>query len=444
MALNTFDFEGTDNATLSGTNITLQGTGTAVFSSADAVVGGTGGRCTATAGLTRFVRCTLTTASLTMAVSPYVRTPMATSTIGTPVTVGSLRTAAGAAALRIMYNPTSTTLGDVGVQGVTGGFRTVATGVGLGVMLRWEILLVVATASTGTITAKAYSGTGFTTLLGTFTNAVFDAGIAEVASVEVGACTAITPGSIVGFDYLRAEDGRTTEFGAPPAVSSPTANAGPDQDVQAGVVVTLTGAASTAGSGTLTYSWGSPTEIPPTAATPSVSGQATSTATFTATTPGRYTFPLTVTQTGGLTATDSVTIWVYPASNAAVRVYSVAATTGTNEGGAASLAVALNDSVDTTYFQSALSPVAATDFVTVTAAPFGPGVIAWTVDAYYQTQPCTLRVRVYKADGTTVIGDATHTLTTTKTSYTTQVDETLIPAQTDRRALVVKSEPAVI
>jgi hypothetical protein len=448
MTVNTFDFEGTNGATLAGTNIALQGTGTAIFDAAQAVVGGTGGKTTATDGLTRAARCTFATASSTYAVSAYIRTPAATSTIGTAVTMMTIRTATGIA-IRVMYNPTSTTLGDIGVQGITGGFRTVATGLGLGVMIRWEINTVIGTNTVapfnGTITAQAFSsGSNWTTSLGTFTNSVFDNGQAAIAAVDLGSLTALTPGMVVGFDYLRAADGQTTQFGPPAAVSGPTANAGPAQDVQEGTTVTLTAAASTAGSGTLTYQWGPATEIPTGAATPSLATPTAQTTTFVAATQGRYVIPVTVTQTGGLTSTASVTIYVYAPSNNAVRVYSVGTTTGTNEGGAANLLTALNDSSDATYFQSALSPVVTTDQLPVTANPFGPGVVTWSDDAYWVTAACTMRVRVYKADGTTVIGDTTHTLTSTKATYVTQVDETLIPAQSDRRALIIRHDFAVV
>lgn len=457
MTVNTFNFEGIDGqAVPNSTGITKQGTGTVAYSAAYAVVGGTGARCAATAGATVSERMNLAASSLTVAESPYIGTPEADVglTVGTPVTIGSLRNATGVST-RIMYQPAVLSVaaggagpgsGAVGVQGITGGFRTIATGVGLGVKLRYEILLVVATSTTGTINAQAFSsGSNWTTSLGTFSNSAFDAGTTAITDVECGAMTAITPGLIVGFDYVRAADGQTTQFGAPAAVTGPTANAGSTQDVQEGTTVTLTGAASTAGSGTLSYQWGPAfTEIPPGAATPSLATPTAQTTTFVAATQGRYTVPLTVTQTGGLTSTASVTVYVYSSTNSAVRVYSNGATTGTNEGGAPSLITALNDSSDTTYFQSALSPATGVDTLTVTANPFGPGVVTWSVDAYYQTAACTMRVRVYKMDGTTVIGDTTHSLTATKATYVTQVDETLIPAQSDRRALIIRHDFAVV
>lgn len=453
--LNTFDYEGTTDATIAGANIALQGTGQAVYDPLYAVVGSSGGRCSATAGLTRSVRQTLTVASLTYAWSEYIATPKNDlgMTVGTAVTIGTMRNAAGVS-VRVMYQPAVLSVaaggagpgsGAIGVQGNTGGFRQVAAGVGLDVKLRWEILLVVATATTGTINAQAFtSGSNWGTSLGTFTNAAFDAGTTAIAATEVGAMTALTPGMIVGFDYGRAEDGRTTQFGPPAAVTGPTANAGPAQDVVEGAVVTLTAAASTAGSGTLTYAWGAATEIPPGAASPSLATPTGQTTTFVAATQGRYTFPVTVTQSGGLTSTASVTIYVHPASNAAVRVYLTGTTTGTNEGGAASLVTALNDSSDVTFFLSALSPVPTTDTLPVTCNPFGSGVVQWSIDAYWQTAACTMRVRIYKADGTTVIGDTTHAITNVKQTWVTDVDETLIPLDSDRRALIVKVDFAVV
>lgn len=434
----TYNFEGTQGATIAGSGIALQGAGQAVYDSAEAVVGGTGGKTSATAGSSRYALCTITVPSLTMALSPYIRTPTTTPTVD--YTMFTVRHASGVL-LRVIYTPA----GAVGVQGVSGGFHSMATGVALNLRIRWELLLVVATATTGTITAKAYTGSSWTTQLGsTYTSTTFDMGTAPVAAFGVGSVTADTPGGVIGFDYVRAEDGRTTEFGPPPAVSGPTANAGPDQYVAQGTVVTLTGAASTAGSGTLTYQWGPVSEIPPGAASPSLSAPTGQTTTFTATTAGRYTFPLTVTQTGGLTSVDSVTVWVYPPSNSAVRAYDVLTTTATNEGGATSYENAVNDASDSTYLLTPLDPVVGVDVIPVIAEPFGPGTVAWSDDAYYQGAPCTMRVRIYKQDGTTVIGDTTHTLTTTKATYVTDADETLIPLLSDRRALVIKHDFAVI
>lgn len=454
MTLNVFDPEGTAGQAIpNGGGFTKQGTGTVAYDAAYAVTGGVGARCSATAGATVSERLNLATSSLTMGVSPYISTPLSDGgmTVGTPVTMATFRNATGVST-RVMYNPTTLTagatpgVGSVGVQGITGGFRTVATGVAVNTKLRWELLLVVATATTGSINAQAFSSAaGWTTSLGTFTNAAFDAGTTAITDFEVGAMTALTPGMVVGFDYVRAEDGRTTQFGPPAAVTGPTANAGPTQYVQEGTVVTLTAAASTAGSGTLSYQWGPAfTEIPPNAATPSLATPTGQTTTFTAATQGRYTVPVTVTQTGGLTSTASVTIYVYPATNAAVREYSVGTTTGTNEGGAANLVAALNDTSDATYFLSALAPAVGVDTLPTVMNPFGPGTISIGTDAYWQGAACTMRVRVYKEDGTTLIGDTTHAITNVKQTWPTPVDVTLVPALSDRRALVVRLDYAVV
>lgn len=454
MTLNTFDFEGTNGQGIPNTApLSTQGTGTAAYDATYAVVGATGARCTANAGLTKSVRMNLATSSLTVGVSPYVWTPLTDSgmTVGTPVTMGTFRNATGVA-MRVMFNPTTLTaggtpgVGSVGVQGITGGFRTVATNVAINTKLRWELLLVVATATTGTISAQAFgAASNWTTSLGTFTNAAFDAGTTAITDIEFGAMTALTPGMVVGYDYIRAEDGRTTQFGPPAAVTGPTANAGGTQYVVEGTVVTVDAVASTAGSGSLSYQWGPAfTEIPAGAATPSLATPTARSTTFVAATQGRYTLPLTVTQTGGLTATSSVTVFVYPATNAAVREYSTGTTTGTNEGGAASLVVALNDTSDATYFLSALAPAVGVDTLPVVMNPFGPGTISIGTDAYWQGAACTMRVRVYKEDGTTLIGDTTHSITNVKQTWPTVVDTTLVPLLSDRRALVVRLDFAVV
>jgi hypothetical protein len=442
VTLNTFDFEGTQGATIAGTGITLAGTGTAIHDSAQAVVGGTGGKCTASDGLTRSARCAATTPSLTMAVSPYLRTPAATPSVD--FSMGTIRNVTPGVSLRIIYTPA----GAVGVQGVTGGFQSMATGVALNTMLRWELLMVAATSATGTITAKAYtSAAGWTTQLGsTFTSTTFDLGTAALAVCDVGALTAQTPGAVVGFDYVRMEDGRTTEFGAPPAVSGPTANAGADQYPEAGATVTLSASASTAGSGSITnYAW-STIEQPPGSASPSFTAPTAVSTDVVVASAGRYVFRVTVTQTGGLTATDDVTMWVHAAAGADIGVYSVTLGTFTSEGGATAT-VALNDLSDATWLQSQDNP--AGQVLIVVLDPIGPGPVKhYPRDDSDGGAIASVTHTLYLENGTTVVDSWTYAPVASLTETELVVDSAglaLIPEGTlsTRRALVFKTAPQV-
>jgi hypothetical protein len=93
---------------------------------------------------------------------------------------------------------------------------------------------------------------------------------------------------------------------------APVANAGPDQTVNAGSVVTLDGSASTDGdlpNDALTYQWTQTSGPPVTLSDPTAVMP-----TFTTVTPGpdTYTFGLTVTDQAGKTSTDSVTVTTVP------------------------------------------------------------------------------------------------------------------------------------
>jgi len=93
----------------------------------------------------------------------------------------------------------------------------------------------------------------------------------------------------------------------------PTANAGPDQSVEAGTTVTLDGSSSTdvAGGSIVSYAW-----VQTAGASVALANANSAKCTFTAPNPGTsaasYAFKLTVTDNEGLTATDTCTITVTP------------------------------------------------------------------------------------------------------------------------------------
>ena len=98
--------------------------------------------------------------------------------------------------------------------------------------------------------------------------------------------------------------------------TAPTANAGADQTVAEGAAVTLDGSASTdPESQTLTYSWRQTSGTPDVTLSDTSAAQPTFTAPASLSSNAALTFTLTVTDPGGLTATDTVTVTVVTAAN---------------------------------------------------------------------------------------------------------------------------------
>lgn len=389
-----FDFEGTDGATLSGTNIAVQGTGgAATFSAADARVGGTGAHFSAqqaqttptvVAAQVKSARLTVTTPSKTIAFSGCIKTPATRPATGIRYSLASLRDTAPSVAVRLEYDE----FGQIGIEGKAGGFfGSSATNFPVSTWFRYQIELVVGTTTTpsagnSTITAKIYSGTNLATLSGTGITgkADLDAGTLTIGACDVGAVTAGMPD--VAADYVMIEDGRTTEFGALPTGTAATANAGADHYQQTGLTVSLSGSATTGQATGVTYLWENLVK-PEWAATPSITNPAAQSTTATGVVDGYYQWRLTVTNPGTTPSTDIVESYIYPASNDDVKVRSVTRATGiTNQGGATDTA-ALNDASATTYHQWPDNPTGQVDDLLM--APYGPGPIGYTETGYWTT-----------------------------------------------------------
>lgn len=148
----------------------------------------------------------------------------------------------------------------------------------------------------------------------------------SLASKPTGSTATISDISAKNFDFipdeegtyqfsLTASDGNNTSPIATRSLSlntpnlPPIANAGPDQSISAGATVTLDGTGSTDSDGTIaSYAW-----TQTAGDTVTLTGATTATPTFTApstNTAQTLTFELTVTDDGGLTATDSVDVQV--------------------------------------------------------------------------------------------------------------------------------------
>jgi hypothetical protein len=123
---------------------------------------------------------------------------------------------------------------------------------------------------------------------------------------RLGAVFALAMGLSACFDS--DDDPAPVQPGPPQVINTPpTANAGADQVVAAGATVSLSGAASSDSNGTIaTYAW---TQTSGAAVTLASSGTATPTFTAPAA-PGALGFQLTVTDNGGASHSDSVTVTI--------------------------------------------------------------------------------------------------------------------------------------
>lgn len=435
--LTTFDFEGTDGATLSGAGIALQGAGSATHATSEAVVGGTGALFVATAGNPRSARCTITSGKI-QCIDVFLRTP-STVPVATTFQVATLRHASGTI-LSVEYN----SAGQLAVYETAGAVRTAipASDVAVSTWFRLSLRVNIGVSTNdSTLTAKVYSsGSNWTTQIGTdLARTGTNLGTAAAVAVDVGAITAVTPGLTIGADYLRAEDGRTTEFGGPPSATAPTAAASAsDQYPQVGVSVNLLSTGSTAGSGSLTGYFWTCTEFPSGASSPSISNPTTATASAIPASAGRYTFQVVVTQTGGLTGTATTTVYVYPLSADDVKVFSVNAGSWTNEGGAVSLVAAMNDASAATFGQSPTNPTG--QKMRLVMNPYGPGTVSVLVSGYWSGGALTRTVDIFMEDGVTLLSTTTYALTSVEVEREIALDAgdlATASAGLNRRALVV-------
>lgn len=438
MTLQVFDFEGTDGATLSGTGITLGGTGTAIFAASEAIVGSTGAKFTANAANVRTARVVINSAKV-YALDIFLRTPT-TPASGT-YQMFTLRHASGTI-LAVEYGTTNT----IGIFETAGATRNVIPSVTIAnnTFFRIQLLVSIGVATNdSTLTAKVFSsGSNWTTQVGTtLTRSAINLGTVNAVSVDIGAVTTATPGIVVGADYFRADDGKTTDFAGPPSASAPTcvitaSDLYPEEDSVVPVSFSYSG--STAGTGSITGYNLVCTAFPVGASSPAITGPTTSTPSFIPTAGSRYEFDATVTQTGGLTNTAHIIVYPHPISSADVKVYSVTAGTWTNEGGAASLLVAINDASATTYAQTIANPTG--QVLRCVMDPYGPGSITVFVSGNWIGGALNRTVNIYMPDGVTLLHTDTYALTSVEVeraiSLTTGELSTASPGL-NRRALVV-------
>lgn len=182
----------------------------------------------------------------------------------------------------------------------TGGVLTADAGTNLTVGVGQQIALQgAATGGSGVYSFAWSPGTGLSST--SVAQPVFSA---ATAGSYVFTLTVTDSLGAVSSDIVTVNVTSSTSPPTPPSgggsTSAPLANAGPDRVTSPEAPIVLTGSAS-GGSGVYTYAWSPSTGL---------SGTSIAQPTFTPATVGTYTFTLTVTDSSGLTATDTVTVRV--------------------------------------------------------------------------------------------------------------------------------------
>lgn len=432
-----YDFEGANGAAISGAGITLAGVGTAAYYNGWSVSGSSSAHTLPSAGNTRAIRCTFGS-DVAQSFQGFGLMPVwapAATTNG----VGTLRNTAGAL---VQFRIKVDDAGHVGVEAGSTGFHSASGVINPGTPFRITAIVNVATGAT---TAKVYTGATFTTQSGsTYTGTLtYPNPAAPIDAGDFGSLTATTPPYDMYWDLPRTVSGSATELTPPTTITAPTANAGIDQDLQAGQTITLTGS-GTVGTGGGSISGGTWTlvEKPRDAATPSFVTN-TLTTTIANAEAGIYRFDLVVTQSGGglSSPADRINIFVCPPTGVAVKPYLITRQAGiTVEGGADEYAT-LVDNLTSTSFQWPTNPTGQT--TTIVWNPIGPGPITTTFsgDWFGDANSINRVVTWYEQNGSTLLdGPYTHVLTTTTAAYAAGLDAgamtQLTTAQSNRRNLV--------
>lgn len=444
MTLQEFTYEGTDGASLVQAGMVLNGAGTAVHSAADKMVatGSTGARFTANDATTRAGRHTINSSKI-QAWDVWLKTPAETPTAGNTYQMLTLRHSGGTICI-IEYNSAQTIAIYETAGAVRNNIPSAVVANSTGVRVQVKVNIGVAT-NDSTLEAKAYSSaSNWSTQLGTtLTRSAINLGTVNAVAMDVGALTSRTPGLSVGVDNLRVDDGRTTDMPAPPTASNPSITFGsttqyPEEDT----VVNFNYTGSTAGSGSITNYLLAATAWPDGAVTPAITGSTTSTPSFTPTSGGWWEFDATITQTGGLTATQHYIVYAHAHSNADVLVRRVIDPGGWTLGGtgAASLKDALNSSSTANWAESPTSPVAGQQLI-FEMDPFGPGPLSGFSIAQWVDSALDLIVGMYLENGTTLVQGSTFDLSSVSAEYETAFDSGDLATASEgagRRALIVK------
>lgn len=281
------------------------------------------------------------------------------------------------------------------------------------------------------ITVNVYTA-GTTTLIATSTT---PASASSVNSLRIG----LTGSGNSAVDLI-VDDIQVNYGGLPDRLDisnvAPTVDAGTDQSVAAAATVNLTATASDTDGTIASYAW---TYDYPVSGGPTLTGGTTSTPSFTAGSAGAlYILRCTVTDNGGATAFDTVTVAVPRAGSATSRPLAGAGTGGawTNTGGAASAGAALADESDTTYLESPALSGSETAY-RVRLDPSGARATA-NVKLKLWTDTGTANTTIRLIEGSTTRQTWTQALTTTITEYTFALSTPTIAAISDWGNLYVE------
>lgn len=462
MALQTFTMDGTPGASVGSPNGTLSGTGASgVYSDTDKVVGSTAAVFQATSGQVASSRCFFTVPSKTGGIDVFLKTADRLPPSGV-VAIGAGRhlTTSG-----VVFNIEWSAVGAFSLYETAGGNRTVIPGVTIttpNTWVRFQVLFDInGTAGTApndsSISVKAFSATPpFTTQLGTTlfrgtasatpASTGVNLGTAAVAGFDGGALGVGTPGYTGGMDNLRWDDGRTTDFTAPPVASVPTcvlnvSNQDPEEDA----TISFDYIGSAAGTGTINLWELTCIEFPLGSPAPAITGPATATPTSVPTTGGWWYYQGRVRNSSGLWSDPVVKIVYAHAKNAVdVKVRRVIDPGGWVVAGAAgptSLLDALrNPSPTGAYWVESPPDPTPSQQLVVEMDPFGPDAISVFPSMYFSDAAQDGHIGVYMPNATTLLELLDVDLTSTNTQYENKLQPTDLTTATTvaRRGLVVK------
>lgn len=423
MTLLKFPLDGTDGATATTGNtgctmLSLNGN-PAMLAAGAAAQGSTGLRLVGGGTAAAAAQWNLNAANNTAAYSFFFRVPA-----GLPSAAVSFFTVFNTAAARVVDLISYRTTGIVQLidAGNTGATLLTAAQAPAGALLRVEAQLTVgASTTTGTWTVKVYNTSGVQ--VGTTASST-TANLGASQQSYIRAQLSSTVAYTLDVDSVQLNDGSSSPIGLMATVNQPpTVSAGPDQTVTAAGTVTLRGSATDPDGTIASVQW---TALSSPGAAPTITNPTSSTATFTAATPGVYVFQFAGTDNSGATSTDTCVVY-FPAASVTV------ASEGENSGAWSGAFTDLADTSDSTFVQSSGSGTN-----TFRLAPITPNTsLVVTVRASQTGTGSALTVTLLQG-ATTIVAWTLSSLTSTPTDYPLALTSTQVAAITNWNALDVR------